>query len=270
MAKAQQVNLSAGDVHILNSVFDPESGPSAPSMPVDPNLPSDPHIIDPITLSSLKQTEIRAIKLIESCRTTDEREMHTTYEAALEILSDLTSQHPRYASAYNNSAQLRRWRYGDHILPASPSSSAETGHADAADKEKAAAIAHALSDLTTAITLATPRSSEGSVSPSQGKLLANAWTQRGAIFYTLAKDLGVARLEHIPASLGSSLRDEEWVKWDRMRMEEEGSKCFFMAGAYGGEVGKAMAVVSNPYARLCGAIVREAVRGEMGGVNIKG
>ena len=52
------------------------------------------------------------------------------------------------------------------------------------------------------------------------------------------------------------------MSWDRMRFEEEGSRCFFMAGVYGSEVGKAMAVAANPYARLCGSIVKEAMRRE--------
>lgn len=275
MAKVQEVSLSAGDVHILNSVFDPESGPSAPSISIDPSLPPDPHIFSPGILSSIKQTELRAIKLIESCQTTNASERHTIYLEALSILSNLISQHPDYASAYNNRAQLRRWRYGDHILPISTPSAAQTEDTDAG-KEKVMAISHALADLTTAIALATSRSQDAAVSPSQGRLLANAWTQRGAMFYALSKDLLSSRLDALPSSLAACLAEEsdgeageelarEWLGWDRMRMEEEGSRCFFTAGAYGSEVGKAMAVVSNPYARLCGAIVREAVRGEVGG-----
>lgn len=268
MAKVPQVSLSSGDLHILNFVFDPEA--QTPSIRVDPNLPSDPQITSPEALSLLKQQEIRAIKLIESCSpNADQSEKHATYLEALGILSDLIKEYPNYASAYNNRAQLRRWRYGDHIpwKPKSSPSDAAAGNANVV------AIAQALSDLTTAISLGTPARG-AAVSPAQGRLLANAWTQRAAIFYTLSKDLASSRLEHMPLALTSSLPADagelEWMGRDRMSLEEEGSTCFLMAGAYGSEVGKVMAVVSNPYARLCGAIVKEAIRGETTGVNAKG
>lgn len=37
-----------------------------------------------------------------------------------------------------------------------------------------------------------------------------------------------------------------------------------MGGRYGNEVAKALAVASNPTAKLCGAIVKEAMRKEFG------
>lgn len=38
-----------------------------------------------------------------------------------------------------------------------------------------------------------------------------------------------------------------------------------MGGRYGNEVAREMAKGTNPYAKLCGEIVREAMRAEMGG-----
>src|SRR5262249_26799115 len=112
----------------------------------------------------------------------------------------------------------------------------------------------------------------GAVSPAQAKVLGSAWAQRGAVLFALARDLARERLHRVPHLLVDAVRGAagaeplpEWVRWDRARLEDEGSRCFFVAGLYGSEVGKAMAVVSNPYARLCGAIVREAVRGEVMG-----
>ncbi len=39
-----------------------------------------------------------------------------------------------------------------------------------------------------------------------------------------------------------------------------------MGGRYGNDVAREMAVRTNPYAKLCGNIVKEAMRGEMLGM----
>ena len=48
------------------------------------------------------------------------RSRDDAYKAALAILDDLICQHPDYASARNNRAQLRRWRYGDRNTISQP------------------------------------------------------------------------------------------------------------------------------------------------------
>jgi hypothetical protein len=252
-ATSPSVNLSANDARILTQVFDPESAPDAPTVIVDPNLPADPHVRDPEVLSMCKARELEAIKLVESWKEGDDKDL--VYRTGWGILDALLKDQPKYASAYNNRAQLHRWRYGDRgsfVQSTSPNSALAP----------AAAISSALHDLDTCIGLATPTSPIAAVSPSLGKLLAQAWTQRAAIFWNIAKDLKDQNLERIPTSELPSGTDTEWRSWDRMHFEEEGSRCFFMAGVFGSEVGKAMAVVANPYARLCGSIVKEAMRGE--------
>jgi hypothetical protein len=47
------------------------------------------------------------------------------------------------------------------------------------------------------------------------------------------------------------------------RLEERASHDFSMAGKYGSELARAMAVRTNPYAKMCGAIVQTAMRNEM-------
>ncbi len=49
-----------------------------------------------------------------------------------------------------------------------------------------------------------------------------------------------------------------------MEFEESASRDFTMGGRYGNEVAKALAVASNPTAKLCGAMVKEAMRKEYG------
>ena len=50
--------------------------------------------------------------------------------------------------------------------------------------------------------------------------------------------------------------------WQVIDFEEAASRDFFMGGRYGNEIGKALAVHTNPTAKLCGQIVQEAMRKE--------
>ena len=50
-------------------------------------------------------------------------------------------------------------------------------------------------------------------------------------------------------------------------LEEMASKDFAAGGRYGDERAKQMAVKTNPYAKMCGAIVKEAMKKEMAGAN---
>ena len=52
-------------------------------------------------------------------------------------------------------------------------------------------------------------------------------------------------------------------------LEEKSSRDFFLGGRYGNEVSKAMAVHTNPYAKMCGSIVKEAMRKEFSGGGVK-
>jgi hypothetical protein len=54
------------------------------------------------------------------------------------------------------------------------------------------------------------------------------------------------------------------MKWTRFEFEEAASRDFAMGGRYGNEVAKGLAVSTNPTAKLCGRIVREAIKKEYG------
>ncbi|KAL7276383.1 hypothetical protein RUND412_000620 [Rhizina undulata] len=103
-----------------------------------------------------------------------------------------------------------------------------------------------LADLSKAISLATPSSPTDPLSPLRAKLLAQAHTQRGALLWSLVRDR--KKLEGFEGDL-----------------EEAASSDFFIGGRYGNGIAKEMAARTNPYARLCGAIVKEALKGEMEG-----
>ena len=50
-----------------------------------------------------------------------------------------------------------------------------------------------------------------------------------------------------------------------VEFEEHASRDFVMGGRYGNEIARALAVSANPTAKLCGEMVREAMRKEYGG-----
>lgn len=259
-------SLSQGDEKILSSVFDPENSPDTPTASIDPSLPPDLHIHDPTTLKQLRGKELQAVRSVEewsifstskpaislsgigsqTSEEAGETEKHATFLQALQILSSLIDEHKNYASAYNNRAQLYRWRYGNTLLLESA-------------PDTSAALDKVFDDLNTAISLATPAGIDTSVSPAQAKLLSQAWMQRGAVLWSLSKT-GTSPENRINS--GAAAQVAEWRRWDKMKLEEEGSRSFFMAGMYGSEIGRNMAVKTNPYARLCAGIVKEAMRSE--------
>ncbi|KAF2836128.1 hypothetical protein M501DRAFT_908241, partial [Patellaria atrata CBS 101060] len=224
------------DNQTLTAIFDPESASSVPTPTILPTLPSDPHIPHSL-LQMLKAREIAVIRTIESAAPS---EKHMSYLHARQSFEDLISAHLTYASAYNNLAQLIRWRFGDR---------GTLVHRDTEmEKEVGRAMNDAIVALNKAVKLAAPETPTAPVSPAQARTLAQAYTQLGSIFYSAFKDLQAA--------------EEDGVTWREERFEEEASRCFFRGGLYGNEIGRAMAVHTNPYAKLCGSIVKEAMRRE--------
>jgi tetratricopeptide (TPR) repeat protein len=104
----------------------------------------------------------------------------------------------------------------------------------------------AIADLSEAIRLATPPK-HGVATVEDTKTLSSAHTHRATI-YLLAARGGV------PGALGDRSPDE---------LEEKASHDFGMAGKYGNELSRAMAVRTNPYAKMCGSIVQTALSREL-------
>ena len=225
-------SLSSNDNAILSKLFDPESAPSSGVL-VDASLPSDPHVVDAQDLATIKSKEKRVIQSVESVlqdpRLSDQRE--DILASAYAEMSILIDQYPRYASLRNNRAQLFRLRYGDEVLVPNNRHSLED----------ISLAATALQDLNTAISVLTPTSTQSPISPAQCQTLAQAHTQRGALYYAAAKALDASQRDQ---SLGprqtSPLKPLE--SWTTLDFEEAASKDFFMGGRYGNEIGKALAV----------------------------
>jgi hypothetical protein len=241
--------LSKTDSRILACVFDPESVQATQNVAVDPNLPEDNQITDREVLQRIAGRQRHAIRLIEQFEKSEQQidsAKDETYKAAITILDDLIAEYPDFAAAWNDRAQLRRWRYGDHNTICQNASSIA--------KERAEMGAAAVRDLRTALKLAAPARPEDSVSPKQGRLLAQSYTQLGAILLAASKDL---------ENQDCTVVDAGFEGWTISRFEDEASQAFFLGGAYGNEVARALAVHTNPHAKLCGSVVEEAIRREI-------
>jgi hypothetical protein len=246
----QSITLSKADSKVLAQVFDPESGPAKVEVLIDSSLPGDQHVKDEALLAKLKAAEREAIELIESyekSKNQTEQAKDQAYRSALVRLDNLVRENPSYASARNNRAQLRRWRFGDRNMICQRRKEPNT--------DRTVAAGATVDDLKQCISLASPGRPQDPVSPSQGRLLAQAYTQLGALFYAASKDLDDPDEVEIV--------DAESKSWTKDRFEEEASRLFYTGGLYGNEVAKALAVHTNPHAKLCGSIVKEAMRKEL-------
>ncbi|KAK7755917.1 hypothetical protein SLS62_002204 [Diatrype stigma] len=253
-------SLSRRDFNVLEKIRDPESNPSAAVM-IDPNLPKDPVITDPSTYARVAQKEreiVLAMQEIESQLAKTKPETPNPakeYRECISTLGQLISEYPRYASARNNRAQALRRLYGD-MMALPQRSDPRALVQGASDLERSEAAMMALADLDEAIRLLTPRSLFASISPQASKTLSMSHTQRAAIYHMTVKSLQPD--EH--ASVG----DRKESNWTRIEFEEAASRDFASGGRYGNDVAKGLAVGTNPTAKLCGQIVREAMKKEYG------
>lgn len=256
------LSLSQRDINVLEKIKDPESNPAS-GISIDPSLPSDPHIADQSTylrvsqlekeiVSSLQQVELQLAGLRPKSTTQSPVD---EYRQALWHLDDLVKEHLDYASARNNRAQALRRLYGDSILVSGGPSNPQALLQDVGDAERREAAVALLSDLDRSIALLSPEPN-GALSQQAARTLSMAYTQRAAIYHTTSKLLATATLAVDP-----SRREANWTK---LEFEEAASRDFAMGGRYGNDVAKGLAVSTNPTAKLCGQIVREALKKEYG------
>jgi hypothetical protein len=107
-------------------------------------------------------------------------------------------------------------------------------------------IIGALNDLSQAIRTATPPKFMAA-STENANVLASAHAHRATIYMLIARH-----------EITGVLEDE-----NEERLEESASRDFAMAGKYGSQLARAMSVRTNPYAKLCGAIVQTAMQAEL-------
>ena len=246
--------LSLNDHVVLAKLFDPESAPVTGVL-IDSTLPSDPNIPDPQTYLSIQKEEKLIIETIESVLHDPNASSPIKGEKlrqAYDHISSLIERYPNSASLRNDRAQLIRLQYGNNLLVC-------VANQDSCEPSKRAGTA--LSDLDEAIRLLTPTIPHSGISSLQGRVLAQAHTQRGALFHAATKLL--APLMHDSGSRTAAMIGITALQdWDLHDFEEAASKDFFLGGRYGNEIGKGLAVHTNPTAKLCGQMVQEAMKSE--------
>lgn len=231
---------------------------------VDETLPKDPHITDVTEYERVATEERRLILAVQQAEIQlagpgpkTGLDPPKTYEECVAGLSELVSTNPSYASARNNRAQANRRLHGDGMLVSGldPSDSPLIVECDSEDRR--AAARRTLSDLDTCISLLTPSGSYPRLSRQAARTLSSAHTQRAAIYHQTSKMLATGGVLNV---------DQERTEagWEKIDFEEAASRDFALGGRYGNEVAKGLAVSTNPTAKLCGQMVREAMKKEYG------
>lgn len=258
------LDLTRRDINVLEKIKDPESDPSL-MVQVDPTLPKDPHISDPAEYQTISQQERDIILAIQNLEMQQAKmppsskphgDIAAEYQKCVARLGQLVQDHPQYASARNNRAQALRRLYGDKMLVSGAPRHPQALLQEVADAERLDTAKTVLSDLDCAISLLTPKAAYSRLSPQVARTLSNAHTQRAAIYLMTSKLLGSN-----PVSVDAGRPEAGWSKLD---FEERASRDFAMGGRYGNEIAKALAVSTNPTAKLCGQMVREAMKKEYG------
>jgi len=221
--------LSSNDSAVLGALFDPEASLSTGTQ-IDASLPQG---FDPTELQSIQEEEREALLLINHAQCNDE-----DIRASVSGLSKIIDQHPQYASAWSNRAQATRMLFDAEQL---------ANHIDE--------LRSIMGDLAQAIFLATPPSPADSVSSQNARVLSAAHTHRGYLLWLASRSDGLSK--------AISALGEPWNGRSEGQLEEMASREFALGGRYGNDIARQLAVKTNPYAKLCGSIVREAMRKEI-------
>lgn len=258
------LSLSRRDIDVLGKIKDPESDPSM-AVYIDSCIPKDPHIRDPELYAKVSQQERDIIMSIQKLEARNVHQQSTpksdvdvikSYRDCVVRLGDIIEERPHYASARNNRSQALRRLCGDTMLVSRVPLSPHALLRDVDESQRLEMAQTTLFDLDQAVLLLTPAGQFPTMSPQAAKTLSSAHTQRAAVYLTTSRlmDLGAVS---IPAG-----RRE--AGWSKLEFEENASRDFAMGGKYGSEVAKGLAVSTNPTAKLCGQMVREAMRKEYG------
>ncbi|OAP60441.1 hypothetical protein AYL99_05443 [Fonsecaea erecta] len=217
--------LSPNDSSVLSALFDPESSLSNTVQINNSGLGDK----SPGSLKSLWEQERRALQSVNQ-----EHPQRSDIEHSIAQLTEIITNEPSYASAWNNRAQARRMLIRDEDLPGNPG-----------------IVAEIFRDLAQAISLATPAGPSATLSSFDAKVLASAHTHRGYLLLLASKsDDNRKMLTTVPHLKALSTAE----------LEEAASRELGMGGRYGNETARQLAVKTNPYAKLCGSIALLDIR----------
>ncbi|PGH35590.1 hypothetical protein GX50_01571 [[Emmonsia] crescens] len=268
-------HLSSNDSAVLQALFDAESSPSNASAGIhlDSSLPQQLPGISPAELSRLQAQELDAITPLQQPQLQEDTVKYAeAIRTAVSKLTAIIDGNRQYASAYVNRAQALRMLVESNKKKNNDAEEGlnRGGEEEEEEEEKLADLI--FSDLSTAITLLTPSSSSSSssspsttisISPLHSRILENAHTHRAYILYRAPRSSITSTstpTSTSPLPLPRHLRHKS-----SQELEEMASMDFQQGGRYGNEIARQMAVKTNPYAKMCGAIVKEAMRKEMTG-----
>lgn len=226
--------LSPNDRLVLSRVFESHPARSLSKSLVDPELPTATRTnLSPTVLEKLQSQEHSIITTCGGSSVSEE-----SLKQAIDQLTVLIRSHPTYSSAYNNRAQVLRLLYGNNLY---------------SEEVKTTTL---WSDLCTAIRLELPEQPNKKVCDFQARVLRSGFAQRGYMTWKAAKRAknGSENANYLPEELKVLTQSE---------MEERARADFELAGRYGDQEAMKMAVSANPYARLCGNIVQEAMKVEI-------
>ncbi|KEF59706.1 uncharacterized protein A1O9_04552 [Exophiala aquamarina CBS 119918] len=221
-------DLSNNDSSVLSALFDPEASLSR-NASIEDTLPSG------VTLENLKYLQLCERDALHPIN--GESPSVEEIETSISKLTGIIDKNPCYASAYANRAQARRMLFRDEQLPSQP-----------------AAVQQILQDLSRAIKIGTPEDSTQPLSSSHAKVLASAHTHRGYLLLLASKSDANRQMLNCTPGLETLCPNQ---------LEEAASREFALGGRYGNDAAKQIAVRTNPYAKLCGSIVKEALRKEI-------
>ena len=255
--------LTTRDINVLEKIKDPEANPAA-GVVTDPSLPRDPHLTDSTVYDRVVQRERAIIQTIQQVEK-ELSESHAEdaddtaiigYKKCISELDGLIADHPDYASARNNRAQAIRRLYGDAmLLEVTKGMPMPLIHEPEPTERRQAALT-ALQDMDRSIALLSPATLQTPLSPQAARTLSMAHTQRAGVYLRTSKLLS-DRLLDVDQSRPES-------GWARLNFEEAASRDLAYGGRYGNQIAKSLAVSVNPTAKLCGQIVREAMKKEYG------
>lgn len=270
--------LTTRDTRVLSALFDPEAASDTSSKQDIQNSTENqresspyPNISDQALPNILAAERAALFPLNEST--------HPSFEAistALSSLSNLIARFPSYPPAYVNRAQARRmlWQMTAQNNTLENSTNNEMHQEDAAETFENY-ITDVFADLDRAIHLIRPSTSDmdgdklsneakskftitPDISQEQVRVLGKATCHRGYILLQLAAQAPTTPSE---TKSSQSLRTRhQFQALSKAQLEEMASHDFAVAGRYGDKVAKEAAVALNPYARMCGAIVKNAMK----------
>jgi len=232
-AMASATQLSFNDNAVLGALFDPESSLSN-STQISDTIPSQAAIPE---LQSIQAAEREALLPLNQ-----EEPSESDIWKSISQLDTIIHNNPTYASAWNNRAQTRRMLYDIEQLC-----------------QQVQELRMVLDDLSHAIDLATPKNPLAPVPAMDAKVLASAHTHRGYLLYSASRSAKLAK------AVISSVPNLH--RLDKDGLEEMASREFTLGGRYGNDTARQLAVRTNPYAKLCGSIVKEAMQKEVADYN---